>query len=168
MSFPRATYTTILLGTIAWCAALFLAPILSASGPALRGTAVFLYSFFHPVCHQLDDRSFHVFGHPLAVCARCSAIYLAFLSGTILYPAIRRAWVPTRSVLAVSIVPMLADVLAGALGLHEISNLSRAITGALFGITLPLFVIPAAVEAMTQVLTSLAREHGMQPINHHL
>jgi uncharacterized membrane protein len=152
---PRFAYLVIACGAAAWCVALLLAPLTTASSSPFVPVGTILYQFFHGICHQIDGRSFHVFGKPLAVCSRCSAIYLAFLAGAILYPIVRRIGqtaFPSRTVLAVSVLPMLFDVFAGFLGVHEITNLTRAATGALFGGVMPFFVIPIATEALSQLL----------------
>lgn len=110
-----------------------------------------MYQFFQPLCHQIDERTFHLFGAPLAVCIRCSAIYFAFLGGTLLYPVIRsvnRAVLPHRRWLVLAALPMLLDVAAGVAGFHESTLVSRSVTGALIGMVLPFYIIPAAVEAV--------------------
>jgi len=158
---PRVAYVLIASGTAAWCAALFLAPIVAASSGPFVPVGTILYQFFHGICHQIDGRSFHVFGKPLAVCSRCCAIYFSFLAATIFYPAIReigRIDFPPRSVLLVSVLPMLLDVLAGFLGVHDVTNLTRAVTGAIFGGMLPFFVIPIATEAFSQLVFSPQQE----------
>ncbi len=49
-----------------------------------------LYRLFAPVCHQIAERSFHLFGHPLAVCHRCFGFYLGFTLGLAVLPFVRR------------------------------------------------------------------------------
>ena len=154
---PRKTYGFILAGTILWCGAILLAPSLAAWESAPRLVPSILYRFFAPICHQIDGRSFHVFGFPLAVCSRCSSIYMAFLAGTLLYPFIydlQRPGMPPRTLLLIVLIPMLFDVGAGILGVHEASLLSRTVTGALFGFLLPLYIIPGAVEGAGQLFSS--------------
>jgi len=151
----RLTYLIIASGAAVWCSCLILAPLFVTSSSVFQPVGALLYQFFHGICHQIDGRSFHVFDQPLAVCSRCSAIYFAFLAGTILYPIVRRIGqtaFPARTVLAVSVLPILFDVFAGLLGVHEITNLTRGATGALFGGVMPFFVIPIATEAFSQLL----------------
>jgi len=56
----------------------------------------------YAVCHQLDERSFHVDGQRLPLCARCSGMYLGAVLGvtylTLTYP--RSAGTPPKSVIA--------------------------------------------------------------------
>ncbi len=155
MRFARLTYMVILSGASAWCALIVLAPV-AASTPAFVPFGAILYAFFSPLCHQLGARSFHLFGWPLAVCGRCSAIYFGFLSGTIAYPFARRILRgarPGRTFLVVALAPMILDVMFEAAGLHESSNALRAVTGAWFGILLPFLIIPGAVEGISQMFT---------------
>ena len=152
MNLARATYIAILAGTTLWCAALLLAPILDASSLFLWGGMV--RDFFGKICHQLDERSFHLFGRPLAVCSRCATIYFAFLIGTLLYPLLRSLKspvLPRRYWLVVALAPMLIDVAVEMVGIHEATNMTRALTGGLFGLIIPYFIIPAAVEAVQQL-----------------
>jgi uncharacterized membrane protein len=153
---PWKTYALILGGATLWCCALVMAPAFAAWEGAPSWIASTLYRFFDPVCHQIDDRSFHLFGSPLAVCSRCASIYFAFLAGTLAYPlirGIRRTGMPSRALLLVALLPMLFDAAAGFFGLHQITLLTRTFTGALFGLLLPLFVIPAAIEGAAQLFS---------------
>ena len=53
--------------------------------------APLLYGIFAPVCHQIADRSFHLAGHPLAVCHRCFGFYIGFTLGLVVLPWLRPA-----------------------------------------------------------------------------
>ncbi len=46
---------------------------------------------------------------------------------------------------------MLLDVFAGFLGVYEVTNLTRSITGALFGAVMPFFAIPIVTDAFNQL-----------------
>jgi uncharacterized membrane protein len=159
MDRPRRIYLVILSGALLWCAAIVGAPLFRWSGGSTSTIASILYQFFQPVCHQIDSRSVHLLGMPLAVCVRCSAIYGAFLLGTILYPVLRplhSVALPSRWWLLGALMPMLLDVAAGIAGIHEITPLTRTVTGAVAGVTLPFFVIPVVMEAFggrVQLLT---------------
>ncbi|MDA1315049.1 MAG: DUF2085 domain-containing protein [Acidobacteria bacterium] len=56
------------------------APLLAAQG---RVEALVLYAAFSPFCHQSADRSWYLFGEPLAVCIRCLGIYCGAALGSI-------------------------------------------------------------------------------------
>ena len=73
----------LLLACLAWMALVF-APALFASAGWPHADA--LRWLFHPVCHQIPGRSFHVLGEPLAACARCTGLYLGFTLGVAAWP----------------------------------------------------------------------------------
>jgi uncharacterized membrane protein len=143
MRTPRTIYSFILVLTAAWCGSILLAPLLAEqASPLSRG----IYTFFHRICHQFDERSLHLAGHPLAVCSRCTAIYFAFLAGVILYPFVRtKVSGPARRLLFAACVPMILDVAAVILGVYEPSNGLRVATGAVFGLLAALIVLPDAI-----------------------
>lgn len=164
MRYARRTYAALLCGGAFWCLLIVLPAFLAAAGEAGRTVSRSIFTGFHLVCHQLDDRSYHLLGAPLAVCSRCASIYFAFLAGTIAYPflrglfqsfgrKLRRPGVPDRWFIVVSVLPMLMDVLLGASGFHEVTNLSRTITGTWFGFLLPALVIPGLTEGVEEIMT---------------
>jgi uncharacterized membrane protein len=73
-----ALRTAFIAASIAWPLALPLAPYLvSRAHASAYGTAVVLgiYSVGSLICHQRPERSFHLWGAQLPVCARCTGIY---------------------------------------------------------------------------------------------
>ena len=60
------------LWLVAWVALLVAAPLLPAAPAAL------IYVLGSRICHQISERSFHVDGAQLPVCARCLGIYAGF------------------------------------------------------------------------------------------
>lgn len=153
------TYLIILGGGVVWCVGLIAAPVLVSQGGGWGILGSSLYQFFHPICHQLEGRSFHMLGKPLAVCIRCSSVYVAFLAGTLLFPLVvdftRTLW-SRRDVLLYAVLPMVVDVALDEFGIHSSTGITRLITGALFGIVVPFYIIPTAQEAV-QELVSAAR-----------
>jgi len=61
-----------------------------AADPALSGLSKMAYLLFDPFCHQLSDRSFHMGGVPLAVCARCAGVYLGLFTGGLIFMVFRK------------------------------------------------------------------------------
>lgn len=72
------------------------------------------YRGFALVCHQRPDRSFWLFGAPVAVCARCLGIYLGAAFGLLLRTSRRIA---LRLLIAAAALNIL-DWLVEASGLH--------------------------------------------------
>ena len=93
-----------------WLLAVFVAPLLAQRQSSL---APLVYAFFDAVCHQDPARSFHLDGGPLAVCHRCTGLYLGFFLGLATLPRWPRgrSWLlerPRRVI--VFALPMLIDV----------------------------------------------------------
>ena len=57
----KKTYFIILTFSFIWLIMIFLAPVLMHYGGIFETVSSFFYIFFSKVCHQQDNRSFHVF-----------------------------------------------------------------------------------------------------------
>ena len=157
MRCARVTYIVIAAGAALWCVMILLPALLSTAGGATGTAEEIVAAVFRPLCHRLEDRSFHLFGVPLAVCSRCSSIYFGFLAGTLVYPwftALDRPVFRGRVFLAVAVLPMIVDVGAGMVGLYEVTNISRTLTGGWFGVLAPFLVIPGATQGVDQILAA--------------
>lgn len=64
-------------------------PVLSTAFK-IPNLALISYLAFAPFCHQLSDRSFHLLGIQLAVCARCTGIYGGLLLGAFVQEVITK------------------------------------------------------------------------------
>lgn len=156
MRFARVTYAVIAAGAALWCFMLILPSVLAAMGGASPPVSQAVYSFFRPLCHQLDSRSLHLFGVPLAVCSRCSSIYFGFLVGTLALPFVidlRRPRMQGKLFFFIALAPMVFDVAAEMTGLYDGATLSRVITGGWFGLLLPFLIIPGSIEGIDQFFT---------------
>ena len=82
---------TLVAASVAWAAILPVATFAAADARSVRAwSAVVLvvYGIGHVVCHQLPERSFHLWAHQMPVCARCTGLYVgasvaALAAGTI-------------------------------------------------------------------------------------
>ena len=123
------------------------APLLAAHGYAQP--AGLIYKAFSFLCHQLPERSFHLEGHAMGVCARCTGIYAGFATSVLFYPLVRslkRADSPARLWLALACVPIVVDFALGYFGIWPNTHFSRFITGAIFGAACALFVVPGFLD----------------------
>jgi len=144
---PLMAWSAVLAGALAFLSLILLAPLALAHGYAFLSGL--LYQGFSLVCHQLPGRSFHIEGHPLAVCARCFGLYAGFAAGAAAYPLARslaRRDAPPRAWLIVAALPMAIDFTLGFLGVWENTHFSRALTGALVGAVVPFYVVPGLVD----------------------
>ncbi|HUR97184.1 MAG TPA: DUF2085 domain-containing protein [Pyrinomonadaceae bacterium] len=130
-----------------WAAAIVSAPLLLSNGHASASTPI--YTFFSYICHQIPERSFSLWGHQLAVCSRCSGVYLGLLGGMLIYPLWRtvdeiepipRFW------LFLALVPITVDWSLTIFGFWENTHASRLITGLILGAACATFIVPALVE----------------------
>ena len=111
---------------VIWLALLLVAPLFPRE-------AALLYQSASRICHQQPERSFHVAGVQLPVCARCFGLYASGAAGAI------GAWLVGRSrrgtpnpgqarlLFAAAALPTVATVAVEWLGLAQPSNLGRAI-----------------------------------------
>jgi len=102
------------------------------------------------ICHQMPERTLSADGIPLPVCARDMGIYAGIFVSTLSLLALGR-WKarkpPGRAVSVVMclfMMPMILDGGLSYLGITTSDNVSRVVTGVLFGIPIPVFLIPAA------------------------
>jgi uncharacterized membrane protein len=131
-------------------------PLLEQSGGAAAGGA--LRPLFALVCHQRPERSLWIGQVPLAVCQRCSGIYLGLLLGAalpvsglrLLCGARRRVWA------LAGLAPVLADVGLGVAGVWRGSPATRFGSGLVAGIMLATL----AVAGLAEFVAALPRVSG--------
>jgi uncharacterized membrane protein len=154
----------IILGCVAlWCAALLVPPFVAHIESPSQDLSRIAYRCFSPICHQYEARSLTIFGHKLAVCARCSGIYFGALIGVLLYPLVRfsKHW-SLRMLWIIAGLPMLIDVVLDMVGVHASSIGTRLATGSFFGIASAGILLPIAIEAVRNILSHLSNQQGAQ------
>ena len=131
---------------------LIVAVALLAPPPSLLGKCD---AIGYAICHRIPERSFHLAGRPLPLCARCTGTYLGALTGFVTMWVLghRRAneLPPTRVIVLLVgfVASMGVDGLNSYLSffpnvphLYEPSNPLRLITGTLNGLALSIIVLP--------------------------
>ena len=106
------------------------------------------------ICHQLPERSFHVQGAQLPVCARCLGLYCGGALGSVIgasavfrhgitrgQPLLARAW-RWRWTMAAAIPTLATIVLEWGFG-WPISNTVRAVAALPFGVAVAFVVVSA-------------------------
>ena len=147
------------LGCAAGLVALIaLAPLMRAGGTEAAAAAV--YKGFGLVCHQLGERSFHLLGFKLAVCARCFGLYAGALAGVAAYPLVRpllRRDLPRRAWLLAAALPTSVDFALGFFGVWENTHASRFLTALPLGAALAFYVVPGLVDLSVTPLRQFFR-----------
>lgn len=118
-----------------------IAPVAAAAG--FGRLSALIYAIFAPICHQLDDRSFHLAGHKFACCERCFAIYSGLFVLGAGYAVVRWRLPPASLTLASLLsVPVLIDVFSQPALQRKSTWQVRTITGLLFALAVTWFVLP--------------------------
>jgi len=163
-----------------------LAPVLMVAGH--ESVAWLIYAFYRPLCHQLPERSFFLFGpqltytldelrrligsdvplryignptlgYKVAVCQRDIATYLAALLAGLAFAPLRH-WLrpPSIRTFAVLCLPMAVDGLGQLLALWDSTWWSRVSSGALFGLACVWLAYPYIEDGMNDVLRVMHKE----------
>jgi uncharacterized membrane protein len=132
------------------CLSAIAAPVLAAH--AHHSAAAVFYLIFSRVCHQIPERSFMVSAYALAVCHRCAGIYLGLFLGALAgnlfihrSPRTRRIWV------LAAIIPLWLDALLPYTGLWSSTDISRFLTGMLFGVIASSLLVRGLTELLQEV-----------------
>jgi uncharacterized membrane protein len=142
-----AVWLAVTIGSWSFVAAAAAAPMLLSEGH--QNISALLYSAFSHVCHQMSERSFFLYGHQMAVCARCLGLYAGFALGALVFPlagSIESTKPPTRKWLLLAAVPTVVDFSLGFFHIWPNTHVSRFLTGALLGGVSAFYVIPGLID----------------------
>jgi uncharacterized membrane protein len=133
----------------AMCALVLTTPVLTSCGYHRAAAAV--YFFFSRICHQMPARSFAILGYSIAVCHRCSGIYLGFFIGSLInIPWIHRSPKTRRDWTLAAILLLLSDALIPCSGLWTNTYVSRFATGMVFGIVVASLFVRGLAELLVE------------------
>ena len=120
------------LGAVFWAAVIVLGPrALAGDTAGVNRAAAFVYQSAGRICHQRGERSFHLAGVQLPVCARCTGLYLSCAVGALAawFAARRpRSTRPTRAILLWAALPTALTVALEFVGLLHTSNMLRGLS----------------------------------------
>ena len=134
-------------GSLAVMSLILGAPLAMDAGHPFVGLTI--YKSFSYVCHQIPERSFFIFGHQFAVCARCTGLYAGFTVATVCYPlvrSLRQTEAPPRKWLFIAAAPLAIDFALGYFGIWANTHSSRFATGALLGAVAVFYVMPGLMD----------------------
>jgi uncharacterized membrane protein len=146
----RAAFVT---AAVTWAGLLVATPWLASrphASPIASALILAVYGIGSLVCHQLPERSYHLWTAQMPVCARCAGIYAGavigiiarvFRTGTV---GARTRIVGPRTILALAAIPTLVTLVAewatGDMPRHAI----RAAAGVPIGLVVAWLVVAAA------------------------
>ena len=141
-------------------------------GLAIALTAVWLFltpsgllgkahAIGYAVCHQMDARSFHFFGHTFPLCARCSGTFIGAMLGLAYQTAIgRKGRLPRPLALVIFGLMALVWALDGSnsflmmlpvgRAVYETQNWTRLVTGTGMGLAIAAVLRPAFIQTVYQ------------------
>ncbi len=154
LKFNLKIYIIFLAVTFLWTLSVYLIPVFESLGGVWERIADYGYVFFAATCHQIDDRSFFIFGNKVAVCSRCASVYTAFLAGVILYPFIKgleNKKLPSLWILIIFALLLFSDAALDALDVIKNTFISRAVSGSLIGVLLPFYLIPGSINFANEI-----------------
>lgn len=106
-----------------------------------------LYGGLRALCHQKPERCIFLWGHQMAICERCFAIYVFLITGGIFLYIFRKSFRRYHWKWAILLMlPVALDGLTQLAGLRESNIYLRFFTGSLFGIAFALLLCPPGFE----------------------
>jgi uncharacterized membrane protein len=131
--------------TVGWVALLIATPSL----PGWAGAVVYGIGSF--ICHQIPERSFHLAGFQLPVCARCLGIYIGAPAGAAfvwmraisMQPFVPPTPLVLRRIAVAAAIPTLVTVALELAGVWYPSNVTRAVAGFPLGVMVAVVVMSA-------------------------
>ncbi|MPY86650.1 MAG: DUF2085 domain-containing protein [Luteitalea sp.] len=142
----RTVVALLLVASLAWAVSIVAVPLVVARSRAREAppavASVLVYVAGSVVCHQRPERSFHVDGVPLPVCARCLGFYVAAplgLAAAVAGLGLGLTRTSPRTALLLAALPTAATLAVEWAGVAQPGNAAR------FAAALPLAMIGAWV-----------------------
>jgi uncharacterized membrane protein len=99
---------------------------------------------FRLFCHGIVSRCFLLWGVPMPICARCTAIYAGLFLGLLSFMAV--PWMKEqvlRVILFISVIPLAVDGITQLLHFRESTNALRFGTGFVVGLAFGMWALSA-------------------------
>lgn len=147
---PRWLAPTLTVMSTGWAAAIGTAPAVAHGSQVSALLAGLTYLIGSVLCHQRPERSFHLAGAQLPVCARCTGLYVGGAIGVVAWVMWRRhrsettARVDAKSAMRLMLIaaaPTAFTVATAVVGIWDLSNAGRA------ALALPLGMVAGALLA---------------------
>jgi len=126
--------TLIVAAVIAAIALAILTASVACTSAIAHGASMKWRLLFRFLCHGKPERCFYLWGTPMPICARCTAIYGGAVIALLLFPLLPHVTEFTaRWTMYVLATPMAIDGLTQLTTLRESTNSLRLVTGFLAG-----------------------------------
>ncbi|HEX7419641.1 MAG TPA: DUF2085 domain-containing protein [Thermoanaerobaculia bacterium] len=139
--------TRIVAAFLASAAALILGASMLCAWAVAHGASPRWRVLFRVMCHGIERRCLTMFGVPMPICARCTAIYIGLIAGVAVFmviPLLEERVM--RVIVYAAAVPMLIDGLTQATGLRESTNGIRIVTGLVAAVAFSMWAVTAVEE----------------------
>jgi uncharacterized membrane protein len=136
--------TKIIAATLVLIAGAILSASVACTAAIANGASMRWRILFRLFCHGIPERCFYLWGVPMPICARCTAIYAGLILSFVVYlilPRMREH--VARMVLYAALVPMAVDGLTQLAGLRLSTNSLRLETGLLVGVAFGVWAMSA-------------------------
>ncbi len=144
LSSKNAIRVSLFVLLLIWCTGFSLRVLFPAS-LFVKIFGPFIKKIYGEVCHQIKYKTFSISGHYFFVCARCTGIYTGALFTSFITIFINKKIKIKNTVLYVSVMPLMADVLGSTLKIYNYSKDIAFATGLFFG-SVVFFYISAVLE----------------------
>jgi uncharacterized membrane protein len=135
--------------------ALILAASALCSWAIAAGASMQWRLLFRLICHGRVERSLALFGVPMPICARCTAIYAGLMIGLAGFWVFRGVREKVMRVVAfVAVTPLAIDGLTQLAGFRESTNALRIATGVIAGIAFGMWILSAVERRDDAVFTA--------------
>jgi uncharacterized membrane protein len=136
--------TRVVAAVIAGIASVILSASLACTWAIANGASMRWRILFRVFCHGIPERCLDVWGVPMPICARCTAIYVGLLAGILVFVILPRLEeITARWILGFSAVPMFLDGVTQLVHLRASTNPLRIETGLIAGAAFALWALSA-------------------------
>lgn len=136
--------SAIVAGTLVAIAGAILSASLACTWAIAHGASMRWRMLFRLFCHGIPERCFYIWGVPMPICARCTAIYVGLALAVAAFALLPRLTERgARLLLLAAVVPLGVDGLTQLVRLRESTNGLRSATGLVAGIAFGLWAITA-------------------------
>jgi uncharacterized membrane protein len=153
-------------GTAIWLLLIVLAPMFKSSDIyTLKSISNYVYFFYEPVCHQIPERAIRLNNEPLAVCTRCSAIYIGAFVFLLFSIFTKKMQNVNPGWMVLIFFPTVVDFVMEKIGFYVNIPTVRFITGLLFGVASTYLILYSLIDLKCKNINKQDIYYGKSEIN---